>query len=283
MKNLLVPTDFSPTAHNAFELALQVARRTGGQVTLLHVVDLPETARYATTGGLAGGGGLNDVYTLKLLQVVKRRMHELMAEAQRTFPGVQVQDLMHTAAFDDAVLDTIQDRKIDLVVMGTKDHHAWQHVFTGSRTEHVVRLASCPVLTVKHPAPNFEVRHIVFASDFSAEADLAISSLRQVQEVFPEALLHLLDVVSDPGQHDKAMLRIHHFADRHQLTHYEPDVFAAPNASAGIPRFAEQAHADLVVMLTHGRAGLSHFFQGSISESVSLHAASPVLTFHAQV
>ncbi|MBX0289077.1 universal stress protein [Hymenobacter sp. HSC-4F20] len=281
MKNLLVPTDFSSTAHHAFEVALQIAQRTGGNITLMHVVELPESARFASTGGLAGGGGLNDVYTLKLLQVVKHRMHELMAEAHRTAPGMVVHDVIHTASFEDAMLDAIQERQIDLVVMGAKDHNSWEHFFTGSRTEHIVRLAPCPVLTVKHPTPHFEVRHIVFASDFSAEADLAVRSLRQVQEVFPEALLHLLDVVPDPTRSEATLMRIHRFADRHQLTHYEPDVFHAPNASTGIPRFAEQAHADLVVMLTHGRTGLGHLFQGSISENVALHAAPPVLTFHA--
>ncbi|GAB2794000.1 nucleotide-binding universal stress UspA family protein [Hymenobacter luteus] len=281
MKNILVPTDFSPTAHHAFEVALQMAQRTGGNLSLLHVVDLPETARFATTGGLAGGGGLNNVYTLKLLQVVKHRMHELIAEAARTAPGVLVRDVVHTADFEEAMLETIAERQIDLVVMGAKEHSSWEQFFSGSRTEHMVRRAPCPVLTVKHPTPHFEVRHIVFASDFSSEADLAVRSLRQVQEIFPEALLHLLDVVPDAGQRAAATMRIHRFADRHQPTHYEPDVFDAPNASTGIPRFAEQAHADLVVMLTHGRTGIGHLLQGSISENVALHAAPPVLTLHA--
>ncbi|WP_400190408.1 universal stress protein [Hymenobacter sp. B81] len=280
MKNILVPTDFSPQAHNAFEVALQLARRTGGRVTLLHVLDLPHGSRLSSTGGPVGGSGLNDVFTIKLLQVTKQRMHALMAEAAHLAEGVPVEDIVQDGAIETAILEEIRARNIDLMVLGSHEHGPETHFFSDSDTERLVRLASCPVLTVKHPTPNFDVHHIVFASDFSAEADRVVPALRQIQATFPAARLHLLDVVTSSSQHAAALERIHAFAYRHQLAHYEPDVFAAPKASTGIPRFAEQAHADLVVMLTHGRTGLSHLLQGSVAETVVTHTASPVLTVH---
>ena len=42
MKNILVATDFSPEAHHAFAVAVQLARHTGGQLTLLHVLEALE-------------------------------------------------------------------------------------------------------------------------------------------------------------------------------------------------------------------------------------------------
>ena len=280
MKNILVPTDFSAEAHYAFEAALRLAQRGGGQVLLLHIVELPDNSHISTTGGLVGGHGLNDVYVLKTLQATKRRMHQLMAQAQRATPGVPVRELVLTTDFESAVLQTIHDQNIDLVVMGAHEHTSWTRFFLNSNTERVMRVAPCPVLTVKHPAADFDVRHLVFASDFSAEADLAVPGLHQLLALFPEATLHLLDVVPSTDRHDQALAAIHDFATRHHLTAYEAEVFDAPQASTGIPRFAEQAHADLVVMLTHGRSALSHLFQGSISETVALHAAPPVLTLH---
>ena len=55
MKNILVPTDFSPEAHYAFEVAVRLASRTGGHVKLLHALELPETAGFSTYGGPVGG------------------------------------------------------------------------------------------------------------------------------------------------------------------------------------------------------------------------------------
>lgn len=281
MKNLLVPTDFSPEAHYAFEAALHLAHRSGGHLTLLHVMAPPPAAGIATSGGMAVGDGLGNVYMLKLLQATKRRLHEWMAEARQLLPDVPVRDVVVADEFEAAVLDVIREQQIELVVMGAHAHTSWTRFFVDSHTEQVLRHAPCPVLTIKHPAPNFQVQHLVFASDFSAEADRAVPGLRQLQQLFPEALLHLLDVVPSADRHDSALLAIEAFAQRHQLTRYEADVYDAPQASTGIPRFAQQAHADLIVMLTHGRSAFSHLFHSSTSEAVALHAAQPVLTMHA--
>ncbi len=52
--------------------------------------------------------------------------------------------------------------------------------------------------------------------------------------------------------------------------------------STGIEQYAQKVGADLVVMPTHARTGLSGFFQTSIAETVATHAFPPVLTYHAR-
>lgn len=279
MKNILVPTDFSPAAHNAFEVAVQLAQRTGGGITLLHVEEHNDTPRFSSSGGRIGGSSLEDVFMLKYLQKIKQQMHQLMAEAQQLAPEVPVGDVLRTASLVNSVLEVIAERQIDLVVMGAREHSAWQHFFAGSNTERLVRLAPCPVLTVKHPEMQFNVRHIVFPSDFSAEADRAVPDLQRIQAVYPDATLHLLQVVPDIDQYATAMARIQAFAERHHLEHCEPEVIDAADASVGIPLFVREAHADLVIMPTHARTGLSHLLHHNVAENVARHATPPVLTF----
>ncbi|UOQ74723.1 universal stress protein [Hymenobacter cellulosilyticus] len=279
MKNLLVPTDFSPAAHNAFEVAVRLAQRTGGAVTLLHVEEHNDTPRFSSSGGRMGGSSLEDVFMLKYLQKIKHQMHELKAEGQRLAPDVPVEDVLRTSSLVNSVLDVIAERQIDLVVMGAQEHSAWQHFFAGSNTERLVRMAPCPVLTVKHPEMQFNVQHIVFPSDFSAEADRAVPDLQRIQAIFPDATLHLLKVVPDIDHYSEALTQIQSFTERHRLEHCEADVIDASNASVGIPLFAQQTHADLVVMPTHAHTGLSHFLHHNVAENVALHAVPPVLTF----
>jgi universal stress protein A len=50
------------------------------------------------------------------------------------------------------------------------------------------------------------------------------------------------------------------------------------DAAAGIVTAAAEEHVDLIVMSTHGRSGLSHFFLGSVAERVVREATCPVLT-----
>lgn len=282
MYHILVPTDFTPEAHNALEVAMHLAYRTGGRITLLHVIDAPRSAGIVSTGGTAGAAPMNGVFMVQLLQRTKRRMHELMAEVARAHPEVPVQDRVATGSDTDAaVLDMIRELHADMVVVGAHVHAPATGLLSAdSHAEWLIRLAPCPVLTVKHPAPTFEVHSIVFASDFSAEADRAVPGLRLLCAAFPEATLHLLDVVTNADHSARAIERIHSFANRHQFAAYEPDVFSAARVSSGIPRYAEQAHADLVVMLTHGHSGLRHLLQGSIAESVAVQTDAPVLTLH---
>ena len=47
------------------------------------------------------------------------------------------------------------DNDIDLIVMGTHGRGPLAHLVMGSVAERVVRTASCPVLTVRHPEHEF--------------------------------------------------------------------------------------------------------------------------------
>lgn len=286
MKNILVPTDFSLEAHHAFQVALSLAQRVGGQVTLLHAIELPETANFSTYGGPVesselpnSSANMDDVFVLKLLQVTKRRMHQLISEAAQQAPGVLVKDKVATTRLNNAILEEVGAQHIDLVVMGAQGHTATEHFFMGSNTERLIRTAPCPVLAVKHAASNFEVRTLVFPSDFSAEADRAVPELQRVRALFPEVTLHLLTVVPEEYRREAAMKKITDFAHRHHLGRYEPVVVVADSPSEGIPAFAAKVKADLVLLLTHARTGLSRFLQASIAEEVATHAFPPVLTF----
>ncbi len=287
MKNILVPTDFSTESHHAFKAALQLAQRAGGNVTLLHVLAIPSaqhSANFSSFGGPVNGAelpnsqGIDRIFAIKLLQVTKQRMHQLLEEAATLAPGVPVQDITDQLEVDEAILKVIEERRIDLVVIGSQHHDGLEQLLAASNTEQLVRLAPCPVLAVKQSTDLSQVRDIVFPSDFSAEADHAVTDLRQIQQLFPEAQLHLLHVTADEPAH--AQQQMADFANRHQLANALPVVFEGDSVSQGIEEFAEQVRAGLIVIPTHARNGFSRLFQSSVAEKVANQSTMPVLTFH---
>lgn len=283
MKNILVPTDFSPEAQYAFEVTLQLAKHTGGRVTLLHLLEGIEESGggFSTVGGLVGGAGVDQIYPIKLIEATKRRLLALKEEAMRQ--GVPVQDTLKVGAVGNGILKAIQRHSIDLVVMGARGHGSMGHFFWSSNTERMIRLAPCPVLTVKHQHRQFEPRNIVFPSDFSDEVAGALDGLRQVQAAFPNATIHLLHVASGRGDGHSAYLpRMQAFVQQHQLTNCRTAEVGADRTSTGIERYAENVKADLVVMPAHTRSGLGSFLHTSIAENVATHAYPPVLTYHFQ-
>ena len=282
MNNILVPTDFSPKARHAFEVALHLAKHTGGRITLLHVLDLAEAGGGFSSSGSSissTNGSIDQIFAIKLMESTKRRLHDLMREAATWAADVPVHDAVETDRIGEGILAAIKHHDIDLVVMGTQGYGATEHFFVGSNTERIIRLSPCPVLTVKHEQEDFEVRNIVFPSDFTEEAALATDRLHQVLAAFPDATLHLLHVASDRDEHGMRQ-HMQAFAERAQLPHVQTGVVTAKSTVAGIEEFAQQVNADLVIIPTHARTGLSSFFRTSIAETVATHAFPPVLTYH---
>ncbi|MBT9395012.1 universal stress protein [Hymenobacter sp. NST-14] len=285
MKNLLVLTDFSSESRYAFDGALQLARRAGGRVVVLHVLDLPETANFSTYGGPVsgelpnGGGGLDDVFVLRLLRVIKQRMHRLLDDAAGKAPNVLVTDRVSTKSLSEAVAETVEQDDIDLIVMGAQGHTPLEHFLLGSNTERMVRTAPRPVLAIKHPVGALAVQRIVMPADFVAEAPTAgADSLRALGQLYPEAAVHLLQVVKPGADKERARLAMADFARHHQLPRAHPVVVHAASPAAGIAAYADRADADLLLLPTHGRTGLSRWLQASIAERVATHAFPPVLT-----
>jgi hypothetical protein len=69
------------------------------------------------------------------------------------------------------------------------------------------------------------------------------------------------------------------FIAEFNLSNYSSHIYNDVNVEKGILNFAGSTDADLIAMCTHGRTGLDHFFNGSISEDLVNHTLRPVITF----
>ncbi|WP_310557807.1 universal stress protein, partial [Flavobacterium sp.] len=69
------------------------------------------------------------------------------------------------------------------------------------------------------------------------------------------------------------------FVSNFKLENYITQVYNDITREKGILNYANKVNADLIGISTHGRKGISHFFNGSISEDVVNHAKIPVVTF----
>ncbi|MHC2993038.1 hypothetical protein OB13_16170 [Pontibacter sp. HJ8] len=280
MRRILVPTDFSEQARNAFEVAVAIARKTGAAIKLLHVVEMPASSySFSATGDLVGGNGMEQVYMMKLLESTKHQMAELERSVEHK--GVEVVQEVDADSVISKIKRVIREDKVDLVVMGSKGASGMDEFLIGSNTEKVVRAADSPVLTVKARIPRLDFKNIVMASDFKREIGTAIEKFKYFQQVFG-ATLHLV-YVNTPGAFESTAIlrqRMQTAAERYGLQNFTINVYNDTIEEDGILHFAEEIRADLVMMATHGRTGLAHLLSGSIAEDLVNHSNIPVLTFH---
>jgi nucleotide-binding universal stress UspA family protein len=140
---ILVPTDFSADADAAFRYAIELAKPFGAIVELLHVVEDP----------LAAGMWSAEIYTAEIaglqINLVKDAEARLRSIIEDTKTPIRLTGEVQTGAAAATILDAARDRHSDLIVMGTKGRTGLSHLLMGSVAERVVRLAPCPVLTVR--------------------------------------------------------------------------------------------------------------------------------------
>ena len=96
-----------------------------------------------------------------------------------------------------------------------------------------------------------------------------------------DAHMHLLLINTPSGFKTTAEARelMENFVRGTAAENYSLNIYNDTTVEKGILNFAKDIQAQLVGMSTHGRKGLSHFFNGSISEDLVNHAQRPVITF----
>jgi universal stress protein A len=135
IRRILVPTDFSAHANWAVTAAFELAQTFGADLSLLHVIEVPV---YAIEVALP----LAD-----LEQNARRALALLLPEAAAA--GVAVTRLVDMGVPFQKILETARAEQVDLIVMSTHGRTGLGHLVLGSVAERVVRLAPCPVLTIR--------------------------------------------------------------------------------------------------------------------------------------
>jgi nucleotide-binding universal stress UspA family protein len=144
-KRILCPVDFSESSLHALRYATSLAQEADGQLTVLHVV----AHEFEYIAASEYDDALTIGQSLKEREVaLRRRLQDIVASAPEF---CRVESLMTHGRPWREVLRIADEQESDLIAMGVQGRGAADLMFFGSTTQHVVRDASCPVLTLRHP------------------------------------------------------------------------------------------------------------------------------------
>lgn len=272
MKKILIPTDFSKNAEHALKVAAQIAKKNNGEIILLHMLELPNQGSDA----MVSGKSIPEIMFFKNAAINK--LEDLMdADYLKDIPVSEI--IQFEMAFD-GILNISKKNNVDLIVMGSHGASGFKEMFIGSNAEKVVRNSEIPVLIIKEENNDFKVNDFVFASDFSDEIKKPFEKVLAIADKFGSKL-HVV-TINTPGNFKPTAVSqqimnsfLANFKSDAVVTHIYNDV----SVEDGVLNFANSINADLIGMSTHGRKGLSHFLNGSISEDLVNHSVKPVITF----
>jgi len=143
LKHILVPTDFGEASEAALTYGRALAASFGADLTLLHV-----------TENLFFRPMVTDPVTLRA-GMIKRLRDRLTPADLKVLHARAILEISDDPA--DEIVTYAKSANIDLIVMGTHGRRGAAHLLMGSVAERVVRTASCPVFTVRHPEREFVV------------------------------------------------------------------------------------------------------------------------------
>ena len=272
MKRILVPIDFSKYSEEALKVAAQIARKNKSEIILLHLLELPHQ------GGdtMSTGSSIPEIMFYKNAAI--GNLEELMDADY--LKGIYVSEATKFEKVPEGILEVSKTNQVDLIVMGSHGTSGFEELLVGSNAEKVVRLSEIPVLVVKRNAGDFRAKNLVFASDFSKEIRKPFQKMLEFAKIFDSNLYLVMICTPSSFRTTQVAEKImHDFVADFDMENYSTHVYNDANIEKGIFNFANSVEADLIAIGTHGRTGLSHFFNGSIGEDVANHSKRPIITF----
>lgn len=274
MKKIIVPIDFSEYSEYALETAAILAKKNNAEILALHMLEMSDA--------ILTKGSDGQMESLFLIKLAEKRFGEFLDKSY--LEGVKVTPIVkHFKVFRE-VNEVAKANQADLIIMGSQGSSGIKEYFVGSNTEKVVRYSDIPVLVIKHNPILTEFETIVFASDFSDDSVSAYLKAKDMCRILG-ANMNMV-YVNLPGENFKSTAemegKIVAFLKKAEgdLESLSKVTYVSDyTVENGISNFANLIGADLVAIATHGRKGIAHFFEGSISEDIANHSTLPVMTF----
>jgi nucleotide-binding universal stress UspA family protein len=141
-RRMVVPTDFSVPSEEAWALARRLARAVGAEVVLAHVLVPPPI--YGEQPEVVGAEFkvFDDARAW-----VEKELERWATDARAS--GLAVRTALRTGTAHEEIVDLATAERADLVVLGTHGRTGLTRALMGSVAERVIRLAPCPVLSVR--------------------------------------------------------------------------------------------------------------------------------------
>jgi len=296
-KNVVFPTDFSDASLQAFPHARELAKRSGGILTVLYV-HLP------FTDDPYSEAACSDIAD-HVQGFVKTRFAELVDRDDPAGPEIKLEEIRNISAAA-GILEYVEDGGADLVVLGTQGHSRIARFLLGSVTEKVVRYSPVPVLTVGPGRKGYRnsplYQRILVPYDFSEYASSAVEQGLKIARLYGARMwiIYVVEQVTFPGQIKAWQEHVTAEApnlleDLRRSLETELDISDVKDveiqvqighgdgkAHTSICSFVSENEIDLVVMGTYGLSGFERVLLGSTTEKVIRTSPCPVMAFHKQ-
>lgn len=277
MKKILLPTDFSQNSVNAIDYALNIYKEIPCRFYLLNVFRIPylanEELMEQNVNQLAALE--EEMYEDSQLEM-KRLLDELPENDNHSFEMISDYNL-----FNLALHQVIEEKDVDLIIMGTKGATGAKEIFMGSNTSDVIMRSACHVIAIPENHRYKTPKEILFPTDFQIKYDL--------EDLEP---LIKLVVMND------AKIRIVHFSEKNDLDQHQEEnkrilssfftniqheyyTLSSTDFEEGINCFVQsRGDIDMIAIIGRHYGFFQRLFFKPKVKALSFHSTVPLFVIH---
>jgi len=275
MKFILLPTDFSDNAYNAIQYAMELFKNEPCTMYLLHTY-IPVIFDTAYLMSLPSADLMEDVYkenSLKELSKTKAKIQKEFPENKHTIHLVSSFN-----SLQGGIKDLVEEKNIDLVIMGTQGATGAKEVLFGSNTVHVLKDLVCPLIAVPNTFKFQGIKKVLFPTDYGVDyTEKHLYWLKHFSENW-KAKINILHVyyygydLDDRQLKGKEYLRNSFMADSMEFIRIDNvDVVKA------IEKYQQESNTDLLTLIHNKHSFFDNLFFKPVIKKLGFHLKTPML------
>lgn len=275
MKTILVPTDFSDNAENALYYAIDLAKKENAKIILLHAFHI----NYS-----------NPAIPLDFMLEEEKRVldesnNKLKEHALKiSYAGKIEYDYLSVEDSPiEAILNSIKDNEVDLVIMGTKGETDFLGSIFGSVAAKVIEKATCPVIAIPSEASFKEIKKMTFATAYNHSDIYALKKVVEIARLF-NAQVDIIHVYNKSNSQVKEKELMKTFMDdvnhKIQYSNLSFQLLEGENIEDALEEYIDNDSTNILVMSTHQRGFFDKLFGNSLTKHMAYHSSIPLMAFH---
>ncbi len=287
MKKILVPVDFSEHTDMVCRYAIEIAKKTGGEIRLFHayfdyfIASNSSSFPYSVDTGEV----FNQEMILEIRNETKAEMEKLAGKLieQLIKDSISNVIVVHTLTGgmpEDEILNISDTYAPDLIVMGTRGKGG-KELLTGKISSKVVKNAKCRILTIPRNATYRPVENLMYATDFNDEDTHDLDKLFGLLKTY-NPVIHCVHVNVDGDQlADAAKMPAlkEHFSEKMASGRLVFKVIDNQNFVEAINQYVTDHKIDIISVVHHRKGFLKRLVSKSHTQELLVHSDVPLYIF----
>ena len=277
--NVLLPTDFSENSWNSIMYAIDFFENTTCSFYVLHINRI-ENLVVGDTSYMPTQEDIENNYT----KPSKKKLRDLLKKISNCIDHNEKHKfytLIDYSFFIESVRKNVEEKKIDMIIMGTKGASGLKEYIVGSNTGDVITKVKCTTLVVPEHAKYSNLREIAFPTDFNLSYD--INALQPFTDILNsvKASLRIVHIqnknnVLNTEQHTNKDILSDYFEEHKPSFHF----LTNKKVEDAIQCFIESRDIGLIVMVAKNLNYFQSMFFHSKVEKITYHTHIPFLVLH---